>query len=153
MRPSGHQLFSTYFKGPQIWNEPSIPYWSQGEAHFHIDFTCTVALIVMMPKQNKRIPRETLKWAPGYTDSPLNFVSFISFLLLKGIIYLEVTRIKYHFAGELLFTEAAINHIIWPSIHTIKIELDELVSYPVFNSTLLQKIPFTFLQLCSTLFE
>lgn len=42
---------------------------------------------------------------------------------------------KYYFAAELLFTEAAINHIIWPSIYMIKIELDKLAIYAAFNST------------------
>lgn len=39
-------------------------------------------------------------------------VSFICFLFFSEIMYLEVTKMKYCFAAELLFTEATINHII-----------------------------------------
>ena len=62
-------------KDPKSAMSPSVPRWSQGRCilpywlHLH---RCLA----------------TLKWAPGHTDSPLNFVSFIFFFfwnhLLRG---------------------------------------------------------------------
>lgn len=76
-------------KGPKPGKSPSVPRWSQGRCwsvHFHIDFTCTGALLVTLSKQNRRIPEETLKWAPGHTNSPLNFDSFILFSFWNHIV-------------------------------------------------------------------
>lgn len=119
-------------------------------AHFHTDITCTDALLVMLSKRNKWILTTMLKSAPGhvYVYSPLDFVSFIFFLFFPEIIYSEVTKMKYYFAAELFFTEATINHIIWPSKQD-KTELDKSAIRHLLVLGLLQKISFIFLELCS----